>query len=172
MADVDYIRTFFRIHYPTCRRRLVRHQPSSPSCRRSRSRGRHSRSRSRPRRTLSPPAASLVVPTISSTFSSRSAIAQFRNALQTKMSDIDSNIKHRHATFEKSLHLTRMLATRCTNAKLVHKNSLCFMRKIIFQRLSSLYLYDSGIQVPVCIRNKVGIPTSGAGRCHTVSPVY
>ena len=29
--------------------------------------------------------------------------------------------------FEKSLHLTRTLAARCPNAKLVYKNSLCFM---------------------------------------------
>ena len=51
------------------------------------------------------------------------------------------------------------------------------MEKIIFQLLSFLYLYDSGILVPVCIRKQslytdfwwlalihraVGIPTSGA----------
>ena len=51
------------------------------------------------------------------------------------------------------------------------------MEKIIFQLLSCLHLYDSGIQVPVCIRKQslytdfwrlalihpaVGIPTSGA----------
>ena len=50
------------------------------------------------------------------------------------------------------------------------------MGKIIFQLLSCLYLYDSGIPVPVCIRKQslytdfwrlalihraVGIPTSG-----------
>ena len=50
------------------------------------------------------------------------------------------------------------------------------MGKIIFQLLSCLYLYDSGIQVPVCIRKQslytdfwwlalihraVGTPTSG-----------
>ena len=51
MADVDCIRTFFRIHYFTSRRRLVHHQPSSPSCRRSRSRGRQDR---RSRRRLVP----------------------------------------------------------------------------------------------------------------------
>ena len=34
------------------------------------------------------------------------------------------------------------------------KNLLCFMEKIIFQLLSSLYPYDSGIQVPVCIRKQ------------------
>ena len=53
------------------------------------------------------------------------------------------------------------------------------MRKIIFQLLSCLYLYDSGIPVPVCIRKQsrytefwrlaltyraAGIPTSGAWR--------
>ena len=43
MADVDCIRIFFCIHYPTGRRRIVRHQPSSPSCRRSRFRGRRDR---------------------------------------------------------------------------------------------------------------------------------
>ena len=100
MADVDCIRTFVRIHYPTGRRHLVRHQPSPPSCRRSRLRDGWSRPRSRPRRTLSPPAASLVVPTISSTFSSKSAIGKFRNACQTKMADVDSNIQHRHVTLK------------------------------------------------------------------------
>ena len=70
-----------------------------------------------------------------------------------------------------------MLAARCPNAKFVHKNSLCFMGKIIFQLLSCLYLYDSSIPVPVCITKQspytdfwrlalihhaVGIPTSGA----------
>ena len=157
MADVDCIRTFVRIHYPTGRRRLVRHQPSPPSCRRSRSRDRRSHPRSHPRRTLSPPAASLVVPTISSTFSSKSAIAKFRNARQTKMADIDLNLQHRHVTFYKSLHLTRTLAARFPNAKFVHKNSLCFMGKIIFQLLSYLYLYDSGIPVPVRIRKRKSV---------------
>ena len=42
----------------------------------------------------------------------------------------------------------------CPNAKSVHKNSLCFMEKIIFQLLSCLYLYDSGIPVPVCVRKQ------------------
>ena len=52
------------------------------------------------------------------------------------------------------------------------------MEKIIFQLLSYLYLYDSGIPVPGCIKKQslytdfwrlalihraVGIPTSGAG---------
>ena len=52
------------------------------------------------------------------------------------------------------------------------------MEKIIFQLLSCLHLYDSGIPVPVCIRKQslytdfwrlalihraVGIQTSGAG---------
>ena len=52
------------------------------------------------------------------------------------------------------------------------------MEKIIFQLLSCLYLYDSGIPMPVCIRKQslytdfwrlalihraVGIQTSGAG---------
>ena len=49
---------------------------------------------------LSPPAASLVVLTISSTFSSKSTIAKFRKAHQTKVADIDSNIQHRRH-FEK-----------------------------------------------------------------------
>ena len=64
-------------------RRLVRHQPSPPSCRRSRPRDRQDRL------TLSPSVASLVVPTISSTFSSKSAITKFRKARQTKMADVD-----------------------------------------------------------------------------------
>ena len=79
--------------------------------------------------------------------------------------------------FEKSLLLTRTLAARCPNAKFVHKNSLCFMETIIFQLLSCLYLYDSGMLRPVCIRKQMlysvfrrlavihraaGIPTSGA----------
>ena len=103
MADVDCIRTFVRIHYPIGRRCLVRHQPSPPSCRRIRPRhrrDRRSRRRSCPRRTLSPPAASLVAPTISSTFSSKSAIAKFRNAHQTKMAHVDSNIQHRYVTLK------------------------------------------------------------------------
>ena len=54
--------------------------------------------------------------------------------------------------FEKSLHLTRTLDARCTNAKFVHKNLLCFMKIIIFQLLSCLYFYDSEIEVSVCIR--------------------
>ena len=52
------------------------------------------------------------------------------------------------------------------------------MEKVIFQLLSCLYVYDSGIPVPVCIRKQslytdfwrlalihraVGIETSGAG---------
>ena len=99
MADVDCIRTYVRIHYPTGRRRLVRHQPSPPSCRQPRLRDRQDR-RSHPRRTLSPPAASLVVPTISSTFSSKSAIEKFRNARQTKMANVDSNIQHIQVTLK------------------------------------------------------------------------
>ena len=92
--------TNLRLHnYLTGRRRLVRHQPSLPSCRRSRPRDRRDR-RSRPCRTLSPPAASLVILTISSTFSSKSAIAKFRNARQTKMADVDSNIQHRQVTLK------------------------------------------------------------------------
>ena len=43
MADVDCIRTFGRILYPTGRRRLVCHQPSPPSCRWSRPWDRRSR---------------------------------------------------------------------------------------------------------------------------------
>ena len=99
MADVDCIRTFVRIHYPTGRCRLVRHQPSPPCCRRSRPRDCRD-CRSRPRRTLSPPAASLVVSTISSMFSSKSTIGKFRNARQTKMADVDSNMQHRHVTLK------------------------------------------------------------------------
>ena len=54
--------------------------------------------------------------------------------------------------FEKSLLLTHTLAARCPNAKFVNKYSLCFMKIIIFQLLSCLYFYDSGIEVPVCIK--------------------
>ena len=82
---------------------FVTSRPSPPSCRRSRSRDRRDRRscpRSRSRRTLSPPAASLVVSTISSTFSSKSAITQLRNARQTRMADVDSNIQHRHVTLK------------------------------------------------------------------------
>ena len=57
--------------------------------------------------------------------------------------------------FEKSLHLICTLAARCLNAKCVHKNLLCFMEIIIFQLLSCLYLYDSGIPVPVRIRKQI-----------------
>ena len=56
MADVDCIWTFILIHYSTGCRRLVRHQPSPPSCRRSRPRDR----RSRLRRTLSPPTGKII----------------------------------------------------------------------------------------------------------------
>ena len=81
-------------------------------------------------------------------------------------------------TFVRIHHLTRTLAARCPNGKTFHKNSLCFMVKIIFQLLSCLYVYDSRIPVPVCIRKQslytdvwrlalihraVGIQTSGAG---------
>ena len=62
----------------------------------SRFRGRQSR----PRRTRSPSAASLVVPTITSTYSSKSAIAKLRNARETKMADVDSNIQHRQVTLK------------------------------------------------------------------------
>ena len=70
-----------------------------------------------------------------------------------------------------------MLAARCPIAKFVHKNSLCFMTTIIFQLLSCLYLYDSGMPGSVCIIKQslytvfwrlalihcaVCIPTSGA----------
>ena len=37
------------------------------------------------------------------------------------------------------------------------------MEIIIFQLLSCLYLYDSGIPMPVRIRNKSGISVSGGG---------
>ena len=72
--------------------------------------------------------------------------------------------------FDKSLHLTRTLAARCPNAKLVPKNSLCFMEKIIFQLLSCLYLYDSGFQVPVRIRKQSQY--TDVWLWHTVPPVY
>ena len=68
------------------------------------------------------------------------------------MADVYSNVQKRQATFKKSLHLTRTLDARCPDVKFVHKNSLCFMERIIFQMLSCLYFYDSGIEVPVCIR--------------------
>ena len=55
---------------------------------------------SHPRRTMSPSAASLVVPTIFSMFSSKSAIAKFRNVRQTRMADVDLNIQHRHVTLK------------------------------------------------------------------------
>ena len=42
---------------------------------------------------------------------------------QTKMAVVDSNIQHRHVALTN--HCT--LAARCPNAKLVHKNSMCFM---------------------------------------------
>ena len=100
VADVDCIRTFVLIHYPTGRHRLVCHQPSPPSCRRSRPRDCRSRPRSCLHRTLSPHAASLVVPTISSMFSSKSTIAKFRIARQKKMANVDSNIQHRHVTLK------------------------------------------------------------------------
>ena len=77
-----------------------RHRPLPPSCRRSRPWDRRSRPRSRPRQTLLPHAASLVVPIISSTFFSKSAIAKFCNARQTKMAVVDSNIQHRHVTLK------------------------------------------------------------------------
>ena len=79
--------------------------------------------------------------------------------------------------FEKSLHLTHTLAARCRNAKFDHKNSLCFTETIIFQLLSCLYLYDSGMLGPICIRKQrlytvrrrrwtmhliAGIPSAGA----------
>ena len=76
------------------------------------------------------------------------------------------------------MHLTRTLAARCPNAKFGHKKSLCFTETIIFQLLCCLYLYDSGMLGPVCIRKKqrlytvfrrgstihraAGIPSSGA----------
>ena len=46
------------------------------------------------------------------------------------------------------------------------------METIIFQLLSCLYLYDSGMLVPVCIRNKDCIPSSGGWRLYTVPQVY
>ena len=83
------------VSFVTSRRRrlVVRSRPRDR-------RDRRSCPRSRPRRTRSPPAASLVIPTISSTFSSNSAIEKFRNARQTKMADVDSNIQHRQVTLK------------------------------------------------------------------------
>ena len=107
-----------------------------------------SRPRSRPRRSLSPHAASLIVPIISSTFSLKSAIAKFRNARQTKMADVDSNTQHRHVTLKKTLHLTRTLAARCPNAKLVPKHSLFHGKKYFSASVWSVSLWF-GILVPV-----------------------
>ena len=75
------------------------------------------------------------------------------------------------AHFEKSLHLTRTLDARCPNAKFVHKDSLCFMEIIIFQLLSCLYFYDSGIEVPVCIRKPSRSTDYQQGRSYTVPSV-
>ena len=73
--------------------------------------------------------------------------------------------------FEKSLQLTRTLDARCPNTKFVHKNSLCFMEIIIFQLLSCLYFYDSGIEVPVCIRKPSRSTDYQWARSYTVSSV-
>ena len=69
------------------------------------------------------------------------------------------------------------MAARCPNAKLVHKNLLFHGKKIIFQLLSCLYLYDSEMLGPICIRKQrlytvrrrgstihriAGIPSAGA----------
>ena len=105
----------------------------------------------------SPPdsvATHLVVSTISSTFSSKSAIAKFRNARQTKMADVDSNIQHRHVTLKNlCTKLVRWpLGVQMQN--LFPKIRCVSWKKIIFQLLSCLYLYDSGIQVLVHIRKQ------------------
>ena len=73
--------------------------------------------------------------------------------------------------FEKALHLTRTLDARCPNAKFVHKNSLCFMEIIIFQLLYCLYFYDSGIEVPVCIKKPSRSTVCQPVRSYTVSSV-
>ena len=80
-------------------------------------------------------------------------------------------------SFLKITASTRTLDARCPNAKFVHKNSLCFTETIIFQLLCCLYIYDSGMLGPVCIRKQrlytvrwrgstihraAGIPSSGA----------
>ena len=72
--------------------------------------------------------------------------------------------------FEKSRHLTCALDARCPNAKFV-KNSLCFMEIIIFQLLSCPYFYDSGIEVPVCIRKPSRSTDYQRERSYTVPSV-
>ena len=142
------------------------YQPSPPSRRRL----------SPPRRTLSPPPAGLcrhrpaglcrhspadsvataaasLVPTISSKLST-CAMSVARLCKTSWRTYGGSRFEYTAKTghFEKSLHLTRTLDARCPNVKFVHKNSLCFMEIIIFQLLSCLYFYDSGIEVPVNVR--------------------
>ena len=68
------------------------------------------------------------------------------------MAEVGSNIQQRQVTLKKSLLLIRTLVARCQNAKFVHKYSLGFMKIIIFQLLTCLYFYDSGIEVPVYVR--------------------
>ena len=98
---------FVRIHYLTGRRRLV----TSHRCRLVAGLVPGTASLvpglvavSSPPESVATAAASLVVPTIYSTFSSKSAIAKFRNARQTKMTVIDSHIQHRHITLK--IHCT------------------------------------------------------------------
>ena len=108
---------------------------------------------------------------------SKSAIAKFRNVPQTKMADVDSNIQHRHITLKNHCTLLVRWPLGIQMQNLFIKIR-CFMEKIIFQLLSCLYLYDSVILVPTCIRKQsqstdfwrlaliyraVGLPTSGAG---------
>ena len=46
------------------------------------------------------------------------------------------------------------------------------MEIFIFQLLSCLYLYDSGIPVPVCIRKQIRYTGFGPVALITVPPVY
>ena len=91
---IKFILSFIRIHYPTGRRRLV-------TSRRRRLVPRIASlvAVSVPPDSVATAAASLVDPTISS-FCSKSAIAKFRNARQSKMAVIDSNIQHKHVTLK------------------------------------------------------------------------
>ena len=54
----------------------------------------------------------------------------------------------------------------------VHKNLLCFMKIIIFQLLSCLYLYDLGIPVPVRIRKQIRYTGFWPVALITLPPVY
>ena len=74
--------------------------------------------------------------------------------------------------FENSLHLTRTLAARCPNAKLVHKNSLCSWEKLFFTCCLVCISMTRAFRCQYALENKVGIRTSDAWRWHTVPPVY